>query len=107
MAGKKYQSCLVPFEDEIIALCRKRPPMPYSQIEEEENVARECMTADKNLSACVPVNLLKEPVPGRIFRVVFRVANHEDFHQESGVMSNENLRSKGTLIKDTIPKPQA
>jgi len=34
MAGKKYQSCLVPFENEIIALRRKRPPMPYSKIAE-------------------------------------------------------------------------
>ena len=34
MAGKKYKSCLVPFENEIVALRRKRPPTPYSQIAE-------------------------------------------------------------------------
>ena len=34
MAGKKYQSCLAAYENEIIALRRKRPPMPYSQIAE-------------------------------------------------------------------------
>ena len=34
MAGKKYQSCLVPYENEIIALRRKKPPPPYSQIAE-------------------------------------------------------------------------
>ena len=34
MAGKKYQSSLVPYENEIIALRRKRPPIPYSQIAE-------------------------------------------------------------------------
>jgi hypothetical protein len=34
MAEKKYQSCLVAYENEIIALRRKKPPMPYSQIAE-------------------------------------------------------------------------
>ena len=34
MAGKPYQSSLIPYEDEIITLRRKRPPMPYSQIAE-------------------------------------------------------------------------
>jgi len=34
MAGKKYQSCLIPFENEIVDLRLKRPPMPYSQIAE-------------------------------------------------------------------------
>jgi hypothetical protein len=34
MAGKKYQACLVPYENEIIALRRKKPPTPYSQIAE-------------------------------------------------------------------------
>lgn len=34
MAGKKYQSCLTVYENEIIALRRKRPPTPYSQIAE-------------------------------------------------------------------------
>jgi len=32
--GKPYQSCLVPYENEIIALRRKKPPVPYSQIAE-------------------------------------------------------------------------
>ena len=32
MAGKKYQSCLTAYENEIIALRRKKPPTPYSQI---------------------------------------------------------------------------
>jgi len=34
MAGKKYQSCLAAYENEIIALRRKKPPTPYSQIAE-------------------------------------------------------------------------
>jgi hypothetical protein len=34
MAGKPYQSCLLPYENEIITLRRKKPPMPYSQIAE-------------------------------------------------------------------------
>ena len=34
MTGKPYQSSLSPYEDEIIALRRKRPPMPYSKITE-------------------------------------------------------------------------
>jgi len=34
MAGKKYQSCLVPFENEILALRRRKPPMPFPQIAE-------------------------------------------------------------------------
>jgi hypothetical protein len=34
MAGKPYQSRLIPFENEIIALRRRKPPMPYSQIAE-------------------------------------------------------------------------
>ena len=34
MAGKTYQSCLVPFEKEIIALRRKKPPTPYAKIAE-------------------------------------------------------------------------
>jgi len=34
MAGKKYQSCLVPFEDEILALRGTSPPTPYSKIVE-------------------------------------------------------------------------
>jgi len=34
MAGKKYKSCLVPFENEIVVLRRKKPPTPYSQIAE-------------------------------------------------------------------------
>jgi len=34
VAGKTYQSCLVPFEKEIIALRRKKPPTPYAKIAE-------------------------------------------------------------------------
>ena len=34
MPGKPYQSCLNPYEDEIITLRRKRPPTPYSKIAE-------------------------------------------------------------------------
>ena len=34
MAGKKYQSCLVPFEDEILSLRGTSPPTPYSKIAE-------------------------------------------------------------------------
>ena len=29
-----YRSCLIPYENEIVALRRKRPPMPFSQIAE-------------------------------------------------------------------------
>ena len=32
MPGKPYQSCLIPFEKEIIAERRKNPPTPFSQI---------------------------------------------------------------------------
>ena len=32
MSGKPYQSCLIPHEEEIIALRQQRPPMPYAQI---------------------------------------------------------------------------
>ena len=34
MAGKTYQSCLAPFENEIIALRRRKLPMPYAKIAE-------------------------------------------------------------------------
>jgi len=34
MSGKPYQSCLIPHENEIIALRQRRPPMPYAQIAE-------------------------------------------------------------------------
>jgi hypothetical protein len=34
MPGKPYQSCLIPYEDEILALRHQRPPMPYRQIAE-------------------------------------------------------------------------
>ena len=34
MAGKPYQSRLIPYEDEIFALRRRRPPMSYAQIAE-------------------------------------------------------------------------
>ena len=34
MSGKPYQSILIPYEDEIIALRHRRPPMPYAQIAE-------------------------------------------------------------------------
>jgi hypothetical protein len=34
MPGKPYQSCLIPYEDEILALRHKRPPTPYRQIAE-------------------------------------------------------------------------
>ena len=34
MSGKPYQSSLIPYEDEIIALRHRRPPMPYAQIAE-------------------------------------------------------------------------
>src|SRR5207249_110689 len=34
MSGKPYQSILIPYEDEIIALRHQRPPMPYAQIAE-------------------------------------------------------------------------
>jgi hypothetical protein len=34
MAGKPYQSCLIPHEDEIVSLRERRPPMPYAQIAE-------------------------------------------------------------------------
>ena len=29
-----YRSCLIPYENEIVALRRKKPPMPFSQIAE-------------------------------------------------------------------------
>ena len=32
MAKKPYQSCLIPYEKEIIALRRKKPPVSYAQI---------------------------------------------------------------------------
>jgi len=32
MPGKPHKSCLIPHEDEILALRHKRPPMPYEQI---------------------------------------------------------------------------
>jgi len=32
MAGKKYQSCLAPFKDEILTLRGTIPPTPYSKI---------------------------------------------------------------------------
>ena len=34
MSGKPYQSSLIPYEDEILALRHRRPPMPYAQIAE-------------------------------------------------------------------------
>jgi len=34
MAGKPYQSCLVPYEKEIVTLRRSNPPMPYVKIAE-------------------------------------------------------------------------
>jgi hypothetical protein len=34
MSGKPYQSCLIPHENEIIALRRHRPPMSYAKIAE-------------------------------------------------------------------------
>jgi len=34
MAGKPYQSCLIPYDYEIIMLRRQIPPVPYSQISE-------------------------------------------------------------------------
>src|SRR6058998_2100289 len=32
MPGKPYRSCLIPYEDEIFALRRRRPPTTYAQI---------------------------------------------------------------------------
>jgi hypothetical protein len=32
MTGKPHQSSLIPYEDEITSLRRRRPPMPYVQI---------------------------------------------------------------------------
>ena len=32
MAGKPHQSSLIPYENEIASLRRRRPPMPYAQI---------------------------------------------------------------------------
>jgi hypothetical protein len=32
MAGKPYQSCLIPYGNEIITLRRKKPPTPYPRI---------------------------------------------------------------------------
>jgi hypothetical protein len=34
MSGKPHQSCLIPCENEIASLRRRRPPMPYTQIAE-------------------------------------------------------------------------
>ena len=34
MSGKPYRSCLIPYENEIIVLRQRRPPMPYAQIAE-------------------------------------------------------------------------
>ena len=34
MAQKPYQSCLIPYEKEIVALRRNKPPMSYAQIAE-------------------------------------------------------------------------
>lgn len=33
-AGKAYQSCLIPYENEIVSLRRQKRPVPYSQIAE-------------------------------------------------------------------------
>jgi hypothetical protein len=32
MAGKPYQSCLIPYENEILALRRQRPPVSFARI---------------------------------------------------------------------------
>jgi len=34
MAYNTYRSCLIPYENEIVALRRKKPPVPYSKIAE-------------------------------------------------------------------------
>ena len=34
MSGKPYRSSLIPYEDEILNLRRRKPPMPYAQIAE-------------------------------------------------------------------------
>src|SRR5438034_7572720 len=34
MSGKPYQSILIPYENEILVLRHRRPPMPYAQIAE-------------------------------------------------------------------------
>lgn len=34
MSGKPYQSCLITYENEILALRRRRPPMPFARISE-------------------------------------------------------------------------
>jgi len=34
MSGKPHQSCLIPYENEIASLRRRRPPMPYIRIAE-------------------------------------------------------------------------
>ena len=34
MAGKPYQSCLIPYENEILALRRRRPPVSFARISE-------------------------------------------------------------------------
>ena len=54
------------------------------------------MTANKNanLSACVPVNLLKEPVSGEIARVIFRAANSAYFRQKSSVTGGDDPRAE-------------
>ena len=63
MIYKPYQSCLIPYENEIIALRRKKPPMPYSQIAEllrdkyqiticRENIFRFVKIRSKGIKAC-------------------------------------------------------
>ena len=59
MAGKPYQSCLIPHEDEIIALRRKRPPMPYSQIADLLREKYQVMVCRENIFYFIKLRVKK------------------------------------------------
>ena len=80
MSGKKYQSCLIPFENEIIALRRRKPPMSFPAIAEllkekyQVSVTRQAIqkylkVRVKGFPACKyawkiePVNATNQPAP--------------------------------------------
>jgi hypothetical protein len=49
MAGKPYQSCLTPFEKEIILLRRRKPPMTFSQIAQYLHEKHEISVCPSNI----------------------------------------------------------
>jgi len=99
VAGKPYQSCLIPYEDEIIALRRKRPPMPYSQIADLLREKYQVMVCRENIFYFIKLRVKKGYKPCKYDAWDIEPKNTNVANQPS-----EEARQKHTALQTSKPK---